>query len=144
MYAAAMTDESVPEKQNEITLLLARTPVLAGACELDLLMFLYRHPRTLLANEQLAVFVGYDMTQIAKAIETFIEAGLVEKTQNSMHAARMYLLLLEAPHMGGLRALLDLASTQKGRRQILQILVPKRSNPPADVPRAKRGLRVIA
>ena len=130
-------------KQKEIAGLLARNPVVASACELDLLVFLYRHPRTLLTNEQLAAFVGYEMKQIAKAMDAFIGAGLLERKQNSTHAARMYLLLLEGPQTGGLKTLLDLASTQRGRRDILQILIPGGSDRPAD-DQAKRRLHAIA
>ncbi|HEY7388595.1 MAG TPA: hypothetical protein VH640_08805 [Bryobacteraceae bacterium] len=116
---------------------------MATACELDLLVFLYRHPRTLLTNEQLAILVGYDMTQIARVIETFIEAGILERTQNSMHAVRMYLLQLEGPQKGGLTALIELASTREGRKCILQALDPGRSTP-RDTPDRKRRLRAIA
>jgi hypothetical protein len=132
------------QKREEIAALLARTPAVTTACELDLLVFLYRHPRTLLTNERLAMLVGYDMTQIARAIEVFIEAGIVERTQNSIHAARMYLLQIEGPRMGGLKALIELASTRTGRQSVLQVLVPGPSAPPADALRRKRRLRAIA
>ena len=52
--------------------------------------------------------------------------------QGSMHAARMYCLVLEGPQTGGLKTLLDLASTRQGRRDILQILGPRRSDPAVD------------
>jgi hypothetical protein len=126
-------------KHEEIKELLARTPVIAGACELDLLGFLCRHPRTILTNEQLAAFVGYDTKQIAQAIDAFIVAGLLERTQNPMHAARMYLLLLEGPHGGGLTVLLDMASTRQGRRDILQLLAPAQFNPAGDRPQRNGG-----
>jgi hypothetical protein len=129
--------------QKEIAGLLAGNPVVADACDLDLLVFLYRHPRTLLTNEQLAAFVGYDMKQIARAIDAFIGAGLLERTQNTMHAARMYLLLLEGPQTGGLKTLLEMASTRQGRRDILQILIPGGSKRPTDSG-AKRRLHAIA
>jgi hypothetical protein len=137
------TSTSDGRKQKEIEVLLARNAVVVGACELDLMVFLYRHPRTLLTNEQIAAFVGYDMKQIALVIETFIAAGLLERTQNSMHAARMYLLLLDGPQITGLKTLLDMASTLQGRRDILQILNSRRSNPPADA-KLKPRLRAIA
>jgi hypothetical protein len=130
--------------EKEIEGLLASHPVVLGACELDLLVFLYRHPRTFLTNEQLAAFVGYDMKQIAQAMDAFTEAGLLERTtQNSMHAARMYLLLLDGPGTGGIKTLLDLASTRQGRRHILRILVPQGSNREHDN-RVQRRLHAIA
>ena len=138
-----MNDQLSIEQQKEITALLAGIPFLAGACELDLLVFLYRHPRTLLTNDQLAALVGYDMKHVAEAIETFIQAGLLERTQNPMHAARMYLLLLEAPQTGGLKTILDLASTRQGRGDILRILGSERSTR-TDSSQATRRLRFIA
>ncbi|HEX5004982.1 MAG TPA: hypothetical protein VFV65_06685 [Gemmatimonadales bacterium] len=113
-----------PETQDQVQRLLARTPVIRGPCELDLLVFLHRHPRTLLTNEQLAAFVGYDMKQVAGAIEAFVAAGLLARTQtsNPLHAARMYLLVLESPQGKGVRALLEPASSRQGRRSILHAL----------------------
>lgn len=102
--------------------LLAQTRVIQDACDLDLLVFLHRHPRTLLTSEQLAAFAGYDIKQIAKSLEAFIEAGLLARTQNPMHAARLYLLVLSGPRERGLRTFLELASTRQGRREILAIL----------------------
>lgn len=140
-----MSDKSSTNgpKQN-IPRLLAHAPVIVSPCELDLLVFLYRHPRTLLTNEQLAAFVGYDTKQIAKSVGAFIHAGLLERTQNSLHTARMYLLVLEGEESEGLKMLLRVASTREGRRDILQVLVPERPNAPTDLLRRKGRLRVIA
>lgn len=104
--------------------LLARLSVIRNGCDLDLLVFLSRHPRTLLTNEQIAAFVGRDMKQVAQSLDTFIEAGLLERTQNPTHAARMYLLQLDGPQGGGFKRLLELASTREGRRIILEHLRP--------------------
>jgi hypothetical protein len=102
--------------------LLARASVVQNACDLDLLVFLYRHPRTLLTSEQLAAFVGYDMRQVGKALDSLVDAGILERVQSSTHAARLYLLSLEGPQGGGLKPLLDLACTREGRRGILEAL----------------------
>jgi hypothetical protein len=114
-------------RTEQIKGLLARTPLITSACELNLLVFLHRHPRTMLTTEKLAAFVGHDMNQVAKSLDAFITAGLVERTQNPMHAARMYLLVLDGPHGGGLKALLKLASTRQGRREVLEGLNAGRS-----------------
>ena len=117
-----------PEDAKQV---LARVPEVKNACDLDLLVFLHRHPRTLLTNEQLARFAGYDMKEIAKTLETFIENGMLERTtQPSAHAARMYLLVLNGPNRGGVRALLDMASTRLGRRQVLDLLNQRASAKP--------------
>lgn len=131
-------------KQRQIEALLAKVPFIKSACELDLLVFLYRHPRTLLTNEQLASFVGYDMKQIAKSIDIFIDAGLLERTQNPIHAARMYLLLLSGPQGQVVNELLEVASTRRGRREVLGQLGSPRSTRPADPSSGTRKLRVIA
>lgn len=134
------------QKQEEIKRLLAETPVLQGACDLDLLLFLHRHPRTLLTNEQLAAFVGYDMKQIAQSIEAFLTAAILERmAQTPTHAARMYLLVLNGPQGGGLKALLEQASTRQGRRDVLQLLGPGRSQTaPLAITQQKRRLHAIA
>jgi hypothetical protein len=115
------------QEQHEAKVLLARTPAIRGACELDLLGFLNRHPRTLLTSEQLAVFVGYDIKEVAKSIDVFIEAGLLGRTKNRLHAARMYCLILNGQQGDGLTALLELAGTKQGRRDILALLGPRPS-----------------
>lgn len=124
-----MADKSSTNSQqhDEASRLLARTPVIRGACELDLLGFLHRHPRTLLTREQLAVFVGYDMKQVAKSIDLFIDAGLLGRTKNRMHAARMYSLVLDGHQGDGITALLELAATKQGRLDILALLGPRQS-----------------
>lgn len=111
-----------PQHSEKVKRLLAEAPVIREACDLDLLVFLHRHPRTLLTSENLAALVGYDMRQIGKALDAFVDAGILERIQSSMHAARMYLLSLRGPSGGGLQALLELASTREGRRKILEAL----------------------
>lgn len=110
-------------QREETRRLLARALVVQNACDLDLLVFLHRHPRTLLTSEQLAEFVGYHLKDTAKALDAFIEAGLLERTvQLSGHAARMFLLQLDGPQGGGVKALLELASTRQGRQGIMEAL----------------------
>lgn len=111
-----------PQHSKHAKQLLADAPVIRNVCDLDLLVFLHRHPRTLLTSEQLAAFVGYDMQQVVKVLDAFVEAGILERIQSSTHAARMYLLSLNGPLGGGLKPLLDLASTREGRRKILEAL----------------------
>jgi DNA-binding MarR family transcriptional regulator len=131
-----------PREHQDIHALLAAVPFVRGACELDLLIFFYRHPHSILTNEQLSALVGYDAQEIATSTDKFIEAGLLERAQNPMHAARMYLLLLEGGQKGTLRALLDLACTHQGRRDILQLLFAGRSDPPEG--QAERRLHFVA
>lgn len=112
-----------PTQSSEIRRLLTQASVIQSSCDLDLLVFLHRHPRTLLTSEQVAGFVGYPLKNIAQALDTFIEAGLLARTaQQSAHAARMFLLLLDGPQGGGVEALLQLASTRQGRHAVLEAL----------------------
>lgn len=115
-----------------------------NACDFDLLVFLHRHPRALLTSEQIAAFVGYDIKEIAKSLEALIEAGFLERTQNPMHAARMYVLDLDGPQHGGIRELLKLASTRTGRHGVLQTLNSEGSQPEKESPKARRRLLRIA
>ena len=125
----SFNDQAQPE---QIKRLLFRAPVIQSACDLDLMVFLHRHPRTLLTSEQVSALVGYNLRDIAKSIDAFIEVGLLERTaQGSMHAARMFVLLLDGPQGGGISALLELSSTRKGRQRILEALNTRGSPPDA-------------
>jgi hypothetical protein len=128
----------------EIMRLLSRVPVVQGACDLDLLKFLSRHPRTLLTMEQLAAFVGYEMKQVARSIDALIEAGLLERTHNPKHAARLYALVLDGPGNGGLRTLVELSSTPQGRREILDLLGPGGPSSAIETLQNRRKLHAIA
>jgi hypothetical protein len=115
--------EADQHEAETIRRLLLAAPVIQNACSADLLVFLYRHPRTLLTNEQLAGFVGYSMKEVAKALDLFSDAGLLERArQRSTHAARMYSLVLAGPQGGGLKLLLEKARTWQGRQHILAAL----------------------
>ena len=118
---AISTPRTSEEVSKELLGLLARTPLVRDACDLDLLVFLHRHPRSFLTSEMVAAFVGYDIKQIAKSLDAFVDAGLLERTQNPMHAARLYLLLLDGPEGEALRALLKVASTREGRQNIVRV-----------------------
>jgi hypothetical protein len=122
---------SDPRSREEVQRLLSRAPIIRSACDLDLLVFFHRHPRVLLTSEQLAAFLGYEMNGIAKAIEAFVEGGVLERTQNPAHAARLYVLAIRGPQGGGLGAILELASTRPGRQQILALLEPSEAAPSA-------------
>jgi len=131
------------QKQLELTKrLVARTPIIQNACDLDLMAFLHRHPRALLTTEQLAGFVGYNLKEVAKALDSFIEAGLLARTtQQSMHAARMFVLLLGGRQGEGVKALLELGSMRVGRQSILEALDAHGTRP--DQPDASPELRLV-
>lgn len=91
-------------------------------CDLDLLLFFYRHPRALLTAEQLVVYLGQDLEQVAKSLESLIDAGLLTRSQNPSRAARLYVLEMEAIPGGLLSAFLKIAATREGRMEVIKLL----------------------
>ena len=83
--------------------LLESIGVLRHPCDLDLVLFFYRHPRALLTSDRLAAYIGYDLNQVARSLDLLTNAGLLERSQNPTHAARMY--VLKTPHGGWLTSL---------------------------------------
>jgi hypothetical protein len=99
--------------------LLDRIGVLQHPCDIDLLIFFVRHPRSLLASEALASFLGYELKEIADSLETMLAAGLLTRAQTPAHAARLYVFAIDDTRGGTngewLSALLNVASTREGR-----------------------------
>ncbi|MGH9328038.1 MAG: hypothetical protein ACRD2B_15320 [Terriglobia bacterium] len=124
--------------------LLTEALIIRNPCDLDLLMFLYRHPRIFLTSEQIGAFVGHPMNQVAASLEIFTEAGLLDRTQNATHAARMYHLKFGGPEGDGLKKLLTAASTSKGRRGLVEILRSPGPSLDAGVPQGKLRLLRMA
>jgi DNA-binding MarR family transcriptional regulator len=83
--------------------LLDRIDALRHPCDLDLLMFFVKHPHTLLASEQLAAFMAYDIEQLAQSLDVLLEAGLVTRSQNPTQAARMHVFAGAGPLEDGCR-----------------------------------------
>jgi hypothetical protein len=108
--------------------LLDRIRGIRHACDLDLLLFFYRHPRALLTRELVVAYLGYDPEQIAKSFERLIEAGLLTRSQSPSHAAQLYALELGGD-LGPLSSLLRIASTREGRLDVKQLLEPSLTKP---------------
>ena len=113
----------VPERARPMTgrrfeHLLGGIGVLRHPCDLDLLLFFHRHPRAILTSERLAAYVGYDLNQLARSLDVLTNAGLLERSQNPTHAARLY--VLRHPRPDWLRSVLDIASTREGREKLMQ------------------------
>ena len=60
---------------DEARRLLERALILREPADFDLLVFFARHPRTLLASESLAAFLGYELNDIARSLEALRECG---------------------------------------------------------------------
>ena len=113
---------------DQLRSLLSRIRSIRDRCDLDLLLFFYRHPRALLTSEQLGAYVGYDTTQIAKSLDALIEARLLTRSQNPIHAARLYVLVLPDQQGGVLASLLQIASTRVGRQELRRLLESRPSS----------------
>jgi DNA-binding IscR family transcriptional regulator len=95
-------------------------------CDLDLLVFLARHPDALVTSEQLALLVGYDVAQVAKSLDLLVEHKLVRCSQNPTHLAR--LCRFRADHGDPkFREILRIASTVEGRRHIMRLMNHRQS-----------------
>jgi hypothetical protein len=110
----------------QIRQLLERGRVLQHPCDVDLLLFFYRHPQSLLTSDQLATFVGYGVSQIAKSLESFTAAGIIERSQNPTHHARMYRLVRGTPD-SWVPSLVKIATTRRGRQDVMQVLKDART-----------------
>src|SRR5207253_10643812 len=125
--------------------LLDRIGCLSRPCDLDLLLFFYRHPRAFLISERLAQYVGYDLPQVAQSPDTLITAGLLRRSPNATHPAPLYVLARGSPLAGGVSSLLRVADKRAGRLAVIQAPNPRpplrpsggvASEPVADAPPA--------
>lgn len=122
---------------DDAQILVDRIEALRHPCDLDLLVFFVKHPRTLMASEQLASFMGYDVKQLAMSLDVLLEAGLVNRSQTRAHVARMYVLATDGVHGGWLPSLVTLASTRTGRLALIRAL--RRRSPPGPRAQSKRA-----
>src|SRR5687768_2249434 len=106
---------------------LNRIPALQRPCDLDLLVFFAKHPRTLLPSEQLALLLGHPLNDIVQSLDVLLTAGLVTRTQNLTRPARMYVFATGSTNGGSLRAVVGLASTREGGLALRRAL----THPPA-------------
>jgi hypothetical protein len=100
---------------------------LRDSCDLDLLLFFSRHPRVVLSSEQLASYVGYELPQVARALDLLLGAGLLKRTLNQGAPGRMY--VLEVDHAEEwLDPLRRVCATADGRNA-LKALLKRRQSP---------------
>ena len=106
----------------DLRLMLDRMGAIRDACDLDLLMFFYRHPRALLDSEELVACLGYARERIAGSLDALIEAGLLTRSQSRSHPACLYVLELNGSADGLLPSFLQLAVTREGRARVKRLL----------------------
>lgn len=119
--------------------LISRVGVLWHPCDLDLLLFFARHRRALLTSEQLSALLGYGVKDVAASLELLLDAGLLSRTPNRKHAARLYVFAAGEPEKEWMPALLALGSTREGRLEMMRALRRRLSMEPGDA--ASRGGR---
>ena len=92
------------------------------ACDLDLMLFFYRHPRALLTSDRLATCVGYDREQVAKALDGLIADGLLMQSRSRSNTVNLYVLDLGGVASEALSSLLEFAVTRGGRVSVMRLL----------------------
>jgi hypothetical protein len=97
---------------------------LRAACDLDLLLFFSRHPRVVLSSEHLAAYVGYDLPEVARALDLLLAAGLLKRTLNHGAPGRMY--VLEVDHAEEWLELLRRVCAMPDGRNALKTLLRQR------------------
>jgi len=126
---------------SDLQALLRRAGV-RSACDLDLLVFLWRHPRALLTSDRLAQMLGRTASQVGSSLDVLLERGWLARSQNPTGTARLYLLLLEGPSGEAARRLIVEASDPVGRRAVLRALDGHAGEPPGTLSRARGPLGV--
>jgi hypothetical protein len=111
-------------KNDPVTIEALRLVEAAGlreACDLDLLLFFSRHPRVVLSSEQLATYVGYEVQQVARALELLLGASLLRRALNQGSPGGMY--VLEAAHAEAwMEPLRTLCARPDGRHALRTLL----------------------
>ena len=106
----------------EIRSLLNRVHSICDACDLDLMLFFHRHPRTLLSNDSLTAFVGYDREKIAQSLERLIAGGLLKQIRGPSNTVNLHVLERGGLALETLERLLDFAYTGNGRGCVMRLL----------------------
>lgn len=107
--------------------LLDRVAAVYNRCDLDVLVYLFRHADALLTGEHVAGAVGYDLKHVAASLDSFVFAGLLKRTRSRGDGAGMYVFAVGRPADGPLASLLQLASSRLGRLEILEVLANQRT-----------------
>lgn len=115
--------------------LLDRVSAIHSRCDLDVLVYLFRHADALLTGEHVAAAVGYDLKQVAGSLDSFVFAGLLKRMRSRTDGPGMYNFAVGRPADGPLASLLQMASTRLGRLEIFEALANQgtRGSPDSDV-----------
>ena len=108
-----MNRENPPDSQVEGWLTILG---IESLCQWDVLVFLYRHPISLLGAEYLACLLGYASGPVVAALDVLEALRLVERSRVSQ-GVRLYRLTVPADPQRGdaLERLFTLANSRVGR-----------------------------
>jgi len=87
-------------------------------CAIDLIMYFYRHRRSHLPVDHIALRVGYDGPQIDQAMRALVSAGIIVERSGAVPGVAAY-SLDAAPWLTTLR---KIVSSPRGRRQLRLVL----------------------
>jgi hypothetical protein len=116
------------QSTDPLTLRLIEVAGLRRPCDLDLLLFFSRHPRVVLSSEQLALYVGYDLPEVARALDLLLGAGLLKRTLHRGAPGRMYVLEVDRAEEW-LELLRRVCATPDGRNALKTLLRERRPPP---------------
>ncbi len=114
-------------KDDQARRLLDQIDVLRDPCDLDLLVFFVRHPHVLLTSNQIAAFLGYEVTRLGASLDVLVTAALLTRMQTPTGAAGMHVFAVGGPHDGWLPSLVEMASTREGRLALRAALIDQRN-----------------
>jgi hypothetical protein len=99
--------------------------VLASPCDLDVLLFVHRHPRALLGLDDLARGAGYSVREVRASIEALTAAGLVacaKRTSEDHTSSTVFYEFTPGTWDAIVPTLLWVASSADGRRVLRRAL----------------------
>ena len=109
--------------------MLDRVGGIRHACDLDLMLFFYQHPRALLTSDRLAICIGYDRETVAKALDALIAGGFLKQTRSQSNEVHLYVLERGGLSYGALASLLEFAVTRDGRVGVMRLLAAASDRP---------------
>jgi len=88
-----MAQDNQPDLQVEGWL---KTLGIETLCQWDVLVFLDRHPSSLVSTQDVAHFLGYATADVVAALDSVESSGLVERSRVSQEEVRLYQLTAPA------------------------------------------------
>jgi len=113
-----MARETIPH-------LLDRVAAIHNRCDLDVLVYMFRHADALVTGEHVADAVGRDLKEVAASLDSFVFAGLLKRKLSRTDGPGLYVFAVGRPADGPLASLLQLASSRPGRLEILDALASR-------------------